>query len=319
MTEQDRLERLKVLFGAMPMAAGVTLGIGDDAAMLAPGTASLVWTIDAAVEGVHFTRAWMSLEDVGWRSLMAAASDLAAMGASPRGVLSALVLPETFSDAELESLARGQADAARALGTAVIGGNLSRGGELSITTSVLGEAATPLRRDGAKVDDVVAVSGEIGLSLAGLLALRRGLVDPRVAGAIARHRRPRARIVEGLGARGVARAAIDLSDGLALDASRLAMASGVGVEIQADALLAAAGPSLAEAAEALSLDPLGLALSGGEDYALLATFPPTLGAPTFHAIGRCTRERGLWIVTADGTRRPLEARGFDHFQKSTSM
>jgi len=112
--EQDLLERLRVLFGAMPMPHGVTLGIGDDAAVLAPSTAPLVWTIDAAVEGVHFQSSWMSLEDVGWRSLMAAASDLAAMGASPRGVLSALVLPGSFGKAELESLARGQADAARA-------------------------------------------------------------------------------------------------------------------------------------------------------------------------------------------------------------
>src|SRR5882724_1344488 len=261
------------------------LGIGDDAAVLAPGRAPLVWTIDAAVEGVHFRRSWMSLEDVGWRSLMAAASDLAAMGASPRGVLSSLVLPEAFGDGDLESLARGQADAARALGTAVIGGNLSRGGELSITTCVLGEAAEPLRRDGAKVGDTVALSGPIGLSLAGLEALRRGLVDPRVASAIDAHRRPRARIAEGLGAAGIARAAIDLSDGLALDASRLAAASGVGVEIDHPSLLGSVGALLTEAANALSLDPLDLALTGGEDYALLATFPDGLMAPTFQPVG----------------------------------
>src|SRR5882724_6500915 len=115
------------------LPAGVDVGIGDDAAVLESGSAPLVWTVDSAVEGVHFRRAWLSLEDIGWRSLMAAASDLAAMGARPRGILCALVLPPEFSDDDLENLARGQAAAATAIGSAVLGGNLSRGGELSIT------------------------------------------------------------------------------------------------------------------------------------------------------------------------------------------
>jgi len=97
--------------GSTP-ARGVVVGIGDDAAVLTQSAGSLVWTVDACVEGVHFRREWASLRDIGWRSFMAAASDLAAMGASPRGALSALVLPESFTDAELDELAGGQADAA---------------------------------------------------------------------------------------------------------------------------------------------------------------------------------------------------------------
>jgi thiamine-monophosphate kinase len=308
---------LRILFGTTPLSPGVLVGIGDDAAVIAPGREPLVWTIDAAVENVHFRRAWMSLEDIGWRSLMAAASDLAAMGAVPRGILSALVLPENFGDDELEALARGQAEAARRLKTAVVGGNLSRGSELSITTCVAGEAKKPLLRSGATQGDVIAVSGSVGLSGAGVEALGRGQSGGPLASAIEAYRRPRARIEEGLAAGAFAHAAIDLSDGLALDASRLAAESGLGVVLEEARVLAAAGTMLHDAARALSLDPMELALFGGEDYALLASFAPDAIAPAFVPIGSCVAERGVWLELADGTRREIEPRGFDHFQKST--
>ena len=111
-SERAKVERLAALFGgAEPM--GVSLGIGDDAAVLEPRAGgSLVWTVDAQVENVHFRRAWMSLADIGWRSFVAAASDLAAMGAMPWCALSSLVLPETFDDDALDALAAGQAEAA---------------------------------------------------------------------------------------------------------------------------------------------------------------------------------------------------------------
>ena len=294
------------------MAAGVRVGIGDDAAVLAAGDAPLVWTVDAAVEGVHFRHEWMSLEDVGWRSLMAAASDLAAMGATPRGVLCALVLPRSFTDGDLEALARGQDEAARALGTRVVGGNLSRGGELSITTCVLGESSRPLLRKGAVVGDSLAIAGAVGLAGAGLEALRRGMTDPHLALAVEAYRRPRARIADGLAAAALGHAGIDLSDGLALDASRLAVESGVGVVLNAERIAAAPGP-LAAVANALSLDPLELALFGGEDFALLASFAAGGVAAGFEVVGRCVAERGLWVELADGTRREIEPRGFDHF------
>jgi thiamine-monophosphate kinase len=319
LNEQERLDRLRALFGAAPIAGGVTVGIGDDAAVLAAGGAPLVWTIDAAVEGVHFRREWMSFADVGWRSLMAAASDLAAMGASPRGVLSSLVLPDDFGDDDLEALARGQADAARELGTSIVGGNLSRGGELSITTCVLGEAPCAVLRSGARQGDVVAIAGAAGLSRAGLLALARGERDARLAIAIDVFRRPRARVAEGIAAARNAHAAIDLSDGLAIDVSRLANASGVGVVLEEDLVLGAGGTALAAAAAALGVDAVELALYGGEDYALVMTFDPGAVQPGFERIGRCVESRGIWLESAGEELRAIEARGFDHFQKSTSM
>lgn len=313
MNEKGRLERLRALFGGTALPSGVTVAIGDDAAVLLPAAAPLVWTIDAAVSGIHFRREWMSLEDVGFRSLMAAASDLAAMGAAPRGVLSALVLPPDFGDDELDALARGQAEAARALGTAVLGGNLSGGTELSITTCLIGEAKTPLLRAGARDKDIVAIAGAVGLAAAGLEALRRGIDEPRLAPAIAAYRRTRALIDRGLAASGIAHAAIDVSDGLAIDASRVGTESGLAVVFEEHNLLSSDDGAMRDAANVLSLEPLELALFGGEDYALLATFGPGTLPPGFVRVGHCAAGRGVWLEQADGTRREIEPRGFDHF------
>ena len=187
-SEADRLARVARVLGGTH-AAGVRVGIGDDAAVLDGSTdgTPLVWTIDVQVEGVHFERAWLSLEDLGYRATMAAASDLAATGASPRGVLASLVLPDDFDDDALDALTRGQALAARTLGTAVIGGNLARGRELSVTTTALGAARRPLLRSGAKPGDVVAVCGALGLATIGQTALTAGRGDdPVLADAVSR-------------------------------------------------------------------------------------------------------------------------------------
>jgi thiamine-monophosphate kinase len=316
LSELSRLERLRRFFSRAPAPAGITVGIGDDAAVLAPEGESIVWTVDAAIEGVHFRRDWMSLEDIGFRSLMAAASDLAAMGARPRGVLSALVLPEDFGDEELDQLTRGQAEAAAALGTAVVGGNLARGTELSVTTTVLGAAVKPLLRAGAKPGDIVGVAGHLGLAAAGIAALRGGYRGPSVERAIAAFRRPRALIEEGVAAASRAHAAIDVSDGLALDASRLTAESNVGIVLEAESVRAAGGEALRAAAEALSLDPLELALHGGDDYALLMAFAHGEIAPPFIAIGRCVTGPGTVLQGSDGALRPLQPRGYDHFGSS---
>lgn len=313
-SEQERIHLLHALFGASP-SRRVHIGIGDDAAVIEPGPSKLVWTVDASVEGVHFRRDLLALEDVGWRSMMAATSDLAAMGARALGALSALVLPPGFADSDLEALARGQDDAARATGMSVIGGNLARGSELSITTTVLGEADAPLLRGGARPSDIIAVSGPLGLARAGLLALERGVAaSSALEEAIHAWRRPLARMDAGLSAATMAHAAIDLSDGLSLDASRLAEASRVGVTIDADLLLAHGGPSLIEAAEALGEDPVDLALEGGEDYAILLACPQGHIPQGFRVIGHCKEERGLWLRDREGNEIALAARGFDHFR-----
>lgn len=311
-SELERIATLSRLFGAAPNPR-VRVGIGDDAAVIEPGRGALVWTVDASVEGVHFLRDYLSFEDVGYRSMMAAASDLAAMGARPLGALSALVLPRDFSDADLEALARGQDEAARSLGMAVIGGNLARGTELSVTTTVLGEATRPLLRNGADASDVIALAGPVGLARAGLSALQRGVGAEAVSEAIRAWRRPIARLEAGLRAAPVAHAAIDLSDGLSLDAKRLADASGVGIVLDASALLAHAGAALLDAARALGEAPLDLILQGGEDYAILLSCPKASVPEGFAVVGHCQEGRGLFLREEDGSLRELEGAGFDHF------
>jgi thiamine-monophosphate kinase len=315
---------------AAASAGDVRVGIGDDAAVLVASQGSLVWTVDAQVEGTHFRLDWMTWEDVGWRSVMAAASDLAAMAAEPLAALASLALGPDVDDAALASLARGQAAASRAVGLPIVGGNLARGRETSLTTTVLGRADAPVLRDGARPGDGVWLAGPLGLAAAGLRLLVRGApvpVDSRAsATCLAAFRRPLARIGAGRGLARRASAAIDVSDGLAGDASHVARASGVRVVIEEAALRAhVVGPELTAVADALGLAPLELTLRGGEDYAVLAFAPADVDLATsgFVRIGRVEAAPlegpGVALETQDEPRAliPLEATGFDHFAART--
>jgi thiamine-monophosphate kinase len=314
MDERARIAMLARVLGAG--AAGVRVGIGDDAAVLEAAVGQrkqLVWTIDEQVEGVHFRRDLASDRDIGWRSLMAAASDVAAMGAEPWCALCALALPDTVDDSALEALASGQREAADALGAPVVGGNLSRGPVLSVATTLLGRAERAVERRGALPGDGVWLAGSVGLASAGLLALKRGEKAPAVDAAVVAWRRPRAFVAEGLTMARVAHAAIDVSDGLARDAGHIADASGVCLVLDEEPLLAQ--HDLMSAASALRADPLDLALHGGEDYALLAASPGPIAG--FRRIGEVRQGRGLLLRTPSGE-RPIEPLGFDHFTTSRS-
>ena len=173
-TEFDRIARLSQAFRSAPNDR-VALGIGDDAAVLNSNARPTVWTIDSAVEGVHFSRTFMGLADIGYRAFMAAASDVAAMGGRAVGALCAWVLPADLSEADFDELSSGVARAAELCNCPVIGGNLARGSELSLTTTVLGESPGPLAlRSGARPGDALFVSGPVGAAALGLSALRAG-------------------------------------------------------------------------------------------------------------------------------------------------
>lgn len=322
-TELERIALLRhILEGSTQGPAEVQVGIGDDAAVLAPPRdgSALVWTVDAQVEGTHFRLDWMSWEDVGWRSVMAAASDLAAMGASPVGALASLVLGPSVDDAALASLATGQAAAGRVLGLPIVGGNLARGRETSVTTTVLGRATAPLLRDGAREGDLVWVGGPLGEPAAGLACLERGLVersDLSVAACVEAFKRPRAKVAIGLALAGRAHAAIDVSDGLAGDAAHVARASNVTVVFEEAALRAGVSTALADVSRALGRDPLDFVLAGGEDFAVLAFAPPDvdLRGDGFAGIGRVTprtTDAHVNLATATGL-VPVTTGGFDHF------
>lgn len=295
----------------------VSLSIGDDCAVLAPSDKPRVWTVDAAVQGVHFSRDYMALDDIAYRAFMAAASDVAAMGGRCVAALSALVLPSTFSDAELTLLVTGLARAADLCGCPIVGGNLARGGELSLTTSVLGECPSHvITRSGARVGDGLFVTGSLGGAALGFRALSSGRGSEALfAREIQQFLQPRARLDCALDMARHATAAIDVSDGLMQDLEHLCRASYVGARVEASALPLLSG--FADAARVLSLDPIALALDGGEDYQLLFTAPRTdVPDELAHWIGTITDQRdGVRVLDAQGHERP-RGRGFDHFADS---
>jgi thiamine-monophosphate kinase len=314
--EKARIALLAQRFGRPALEeVGVEVGIGDDAAVLRASHAGdhLVFTIDEQVEGQHFRRDFVSWHDLGWRSFMAAASDVAAMGAVPWCALCALVLPDDVDDAALDEIARGQRDAGDAIDTPIVGGNLARGPRghgLSLATTLLGTCARPVRRRGARAGDGLWLAGRVGLAAAGLKALERGValhgpLDP----AVAAWRRPHALVAEGRAMGAVAHAAIDVSDGLACDAGHLAEESGVRVVIDEFAILSDA--SLVAAAGVLGESALDLALHGGEDYALVVA--SDVPVPGFRRVGEVREGQGVALRGAGGE-RTIEPVGFDHFR-----
>jgi thiamine-monophosphate kinase len=272
--ELELIERLAAIFGSPPDG----LGIGDDAATWAarPGTVQVA-TTDMLVEGIHFRLDWTSPGDLGWKALAANLSDLAAMGATPGRALVSVAVDPARRGLVLE-VARGLQPLAEQTGTWVVGGDTVRSpGPLVINVALVGDAdpARLLRRDAARPGDLVAVTGRLGASAAGLALLADGRrhFDPAAAALLAAHHRPHPRLAAGrLLAAGGVRCAIDISDGLASEALRLAVASGVGIEIDAGRV------PLEPAAVHLFGEPRSreLALTGGEDYELVFTVAPQL-------------------------------------------
>lgn len=315
--EHTRIAWLRHRFGAPPAPA---LGIGDDAALL-PGADALVATVDAAVEGVHFRRDLCTLEEASARAVEAAASDVAAMGARLEGpgtgLLLAWTLPPDFSDADLRALADGAARAAARLHTPIVGGNLTAGPALTLTTTVLGRAAGPvLTRAGARPGDRVAVAGTPGLAGLGLRALLAGRgADAALLDAVRAWRAPQAQLALGARLGGRAHAAIDLSDGLGQDAAHLARASDVAVLLDARTL--GALPALQGPCRALGLEPCAAALTGGEDYILCATGPAEVFHDPWRVVGVIEPGEGVWLAHGEDRRRidrDPALQGWDHFR-----
>jgi thiamine-monophosphate kinase len=262
------------------------LGSGDDAAIAVPGGATAT-SVDALVDGVHFRREWSSPAQIGHKALAAALSDLAAMGAEPGEAYVVLGVPEDFGEDACLELLDGMAALARATGTTLAGGDVTRAPALTLAMTVVGHAPSPddfLTRAGARPGDVLVVTGELGASAAGLLLLEAGdgarspfpppgMGRSERAALVERQLEPWPRIEAGRAlAEAGASAAIDLSDGLGGDAGHVAAASGVGLRIEAESLPVAEG--VAEVAEAAGREPLELSAGSGEDYELLATVPP---------------------------------------------
>jgi thiamine-monophosphate kinase len=278
----------------------------------------LVVTTDVLVEGLDFTAELSEPEDWGWKAVAANLSDLAAMAAEARWLVLALTVPEATPVPTLERVYSGVGEACRTYGVALVGGDVSAGPALSLAVTALGEAERPVLRSGARPGDRLAVTGPLGAAAAGLALLRSGgpaareLLD-RFPGLAAAHRRPQPALAMGVAlARAGAAAMIDVSDGLAGDALHLAESSGVGVEIH-DATVPLA-PGVAEAAALLGLDPLALALGGGEDFVLAAALPRTADLGGVLDCGRFTPDPGRRVRVTRAGPLPLAGLAYDHFR-----
>lgn len=288
-------------------------GLGDDAALLEPPPGqTIVISTDASVEDVHFRRRWLTSGEIGFRSAMAAISDIAAMGAHPLGMTVALALPMTWTR-DFGRLADGIGEAARTAECPILGGDLSRADALHCTFTVLGASAAPVRRSGARPGDVIYVTGLLGGPGAALRALSKG-ADP-VAAHRERFARPVARWREGSwAARHGATAMIDLSDGLVSDAEHLAAASNVSLTIDLERLPVLAGCERRDAARS------------GEEYELLFTGSSTLDTADFarhfnlpltaigSVSGASAADKVKFVYGDSAVRVDLE-KGYDHFSR----
>jgi thiamine-monophosphate kinase len=279
----------------------------------------LVVTTDVLVEGLDFTTDLSEPEDWGWKAVVANLSDLAAMGAEARWLVLALTAPEPTPLATLERVYAGVGEACRAFGAALVGGDISGGPALSLAVTALGEVERPVLRSGARPGDRLAVTGPLGAAPAGLALLQSA--DPAAAdlldrfpGLAAAHRRPVPALAMGLAlARAGATAMIDVSDGLAGDALHLAEASGVGLEISDPAVPLA--PGVPETATLLDLDPMALALGGGEDFVLAAALPRTADLGGVLDCGRFTPDPSTRVRLTRAGPMPLTGLAWDHFRR----
>ncbi len=337
--ERALIERIKVRMPPPP--AGLIVPIGDDAAVAVPDRGALqVLTTDALVEGVHFDRRFSSPADIGYKALAVNASDVAAMGGTPRLALLSLMLPDDLAMGELDGIVDGLLQMAAECGAVLAGGNITRSpGPLVIDVTVSGSVRPRkvLTRAGGRPGDALYVTGRIGAAAAGLEWLRAATAGmPQASGAtltarpdeasmaecVARHCRPEPRVRIGalLGRNRAASACMDLSDGLADAVTQIAEASGTGARL--DGTVLPMHPGAASWFSRAGGDPVAACLAGGDDYELLFAVPrrargrlrgvlrEARGVPVT-CIGELTAERTIGISRGDRS-EPLPA-GFTHF------
>jgi thiamine-monophosphate kinase len=306
---------------AAQMDDAVQVGPGDDCAVVD----GIALSTDLSVEDIHFRRAWLEPEEIGYRAAAAALSDLAAVAARPVGILCSLACAADDAGALAPRVMDGLRSAAAGVGAALLGGDLARSpGPLLLDVVAVGRVDRPVLRSGARPGDALWVTGELGGAAAAVLAWQRGAVPSDAARQA--YARPRPRIGEALwlAERGLVHAMIDLSDGLAGDAAHLAAASGVRVVLEGTAV-----PVHPAAAHGACDAGLRLGLAGGEDYelcfaaaegaveALADEFRETFGVPLTR-VGVVEEGSGVWIRDAEGRVAPLDVHGYQHFGEGTA-
>jgi len=295
----------------------VKVGIGDDCAVVrVPGGCEMVVSTDLSVEGRHFRRDWHTPQSVGHRCLARGLSDMAAMGAKPIAAFLSLALPRATEMAWVDGFLEGFEALADDSWVQLAGGDTAEapGKEIVADVTVIGAARTEraILRSGAGAGDAIYCTGRLGGAAVELAGLAEGAVCPVAVSR--RHPQtfpePRISIGKALTRRRLAKACIDLSDGLSTDLRHLCEASGVGAAIEAEAIPLANGATLEQA------------LHGGEDYELLfatrewSRVPKQFSGVRVTRIGKITEERGVRIVQPDGTVEELRASGWEHFKDS---
>jgi thiamine-monophosphate kinase len=332
LTEDELVKAVaRLLSGGEP---GVVVGLGDDAAVVEPGDGQLVLTTDLLAEGVHFERGSISARDLGAKAITVNVSDVAAMAASPRYALTAIAAPSDVDASWVVELVGGMRDACAEYALALVGGDTNRADLVVVSVAVVGEVAPgrAVLRSGARVGDRIVVTGSLGAAAGGLALSQaktgraaEALSQPWGRALIEALERPVARVGEAqVLARLGATAMMDLSDGLSTDLSRLCEASGVGARVVLGAV--PVSETLSRGAEMLEVDASALALSGGEDYELLATLPgdavevargelrAAFGVD-LSEIGEIVEGSAVVAVDAEDRTAPLEPSGWDHFAR----
>jgi len=306
-SEAGLIAQLRDLFHTS-FQTGVEIGIGDDAAVVLASNKKLVATVDMAVEDIHFKREWSTPFQIGAKLTTANLADIFAMGATPKYLLVAAAITEVNNSQMVSELAKGIRSVADKFEVAVIGGDLSRAEKMSLSITALGEISEkPITRSGAKVGDIVYVSALPGLSAAGLAILTRGLDRPRYV--VEAHLNPKLSAPNKLIQ--VATSMCDISDGLVTDASHIASASTVRINLSKNKLIAGSDfKDLAELAVELGEQVFDWILTGGEDHFFLATVDPkNAGDELGLEIG--VVEAGGGEVLLDGEK--IQKAGYQHF------
>ena len=306
-SEAGLIAQLRDLFHTS-FQTGVEIGIGDDAAVVLASNKKLVATVDMAVEDIHFKREWSTPFQIGAKLTTANLADIFAMGATPKYLLVAAAITEVNNSQMVSELAKGIRSVADKFEVAVIGGDLSRAEKMSLSITALGEISEkPITRSGAKVGDIVYVSALPGLSAAGLAILTRGLDRPRYV--VEAHLNPKLSAPNKLIQ--AATSMCDISDGLVTDASHIASASTVRINLSKNKLISGSDfKDLAELAVELGEQVFDWILTGGEDHFFLATVDPKNASDEIGLeIG--VVEAGGGEVLLDGEK--IQKAGYQHF------
>jgi thiamine-monophosphate kinase len=303
---------IRELTSRLTTTAAVRIGPGDDAAVVSAPDRRVVASTDVLVEGRHFRRDWSTAYDVGRKSAAQNLADIAAMGAEPTALLLGLVVPAELPAAWPVELMDGINDECKVAGAAVIGGDVVGGDTITVAITALGDLRNrrPVTRSGARPGDIVAVTGWLGWSAAGYAVLSRGFRSPRAF--VEAHRRPEPPYHAGPAAADLgATSMTDVSDGLVADLGHIAEASGVRIDLKSAAIDIPA--QMNDIGQAVGIDPMNWVLSGGEDHAIVATFPADSKLPArWRVIGDVLAPGAVPQVTVDSV--PWDKPGgWDHF------